>query len=165
MSAKRDIKIFIKSERYEVDASLFSEELSQDILYAVAERESAEPEKMQIKTEGTFTVTDDGKVQISYDESELTGMEGSSTVVSFDMREPDTVTMIRTGAVSTTLVFEKGKRHHCVYSTPYMPFEVCVRTLDVANGLGDGGKLSIDYIVEIRGARAERTKFSMRIMD
>ena len=165
MSAKRDIRIFIKSERYEVDASLFSEELEQDAVRMFPERDSAEPEKMQIKTEGAFTVTDDGKVQISYDETELTGMKGSSTVVSFDMKEPNTVSMIRTGAVSTTLVFEKGKRHHCVYSTPYMPFEVCVRTLDVVNALVDGGKLSIDYIVEIRGARAERTKFSMRIMD
>lgn len=165
MSAKRDIRIFINSVRYEVEASLFSEDTAQDMLFASTEGDASEPESMQIKTVGTFTVTDSDRAEIAYDETELTGMEGSSTVVSYDMREPNTVTMLRTGAVSTTLVFEKGKRHHCVYSTPYMPFEVCVRTLDVKNELADGGTLSIDYIVEIRGARAERTKFSMRIMD
>ena len=37
MSAKRDIRIFIKSERYEVDASLFSEELSQDMSVLTAD--------------------------------------------------------------------------------------------------------------------------------
>ena len=123
-----------------------------------------EPEKMQIKTEGKFSI-DGTRAQLCYDESDLTGMEGSQTCVSFDMREPQIVTMIRTGAVSTTLVFERGKRHHCMYNTPYMPFEVCVHTLQVRNGIADGGLLELDYIVEIRGARAERTKFSMRIMD
>ena len=46
-----------------------------------------------------------------------------------------------------------------------MTFEVCVHTLDIKNEIADKGTVSIDYIVEIRGARAERTKFSMRIMD
>ena len=46
-----------------------------------------------------------------------------------------------------------------------MTFEVCVHTLDVKNELTEKGNISIDYIVEIRGARAERNKFSMKIMD
>ena len=46
-----------------------------------------------------------------------------------------------------------------------MPFEVCVRTLDVKNELAQKGTLFIDYIVEIRGARAERTRFSMTVME
>jgi uncharacterized beta-barrel protein YwiB (DUF1934 family) len=163
MSAARDIRIFIESERYEVEASIFSQDTENDE-WVIAPDADPEPEKMQIKTVGTFTV-DGTRAQICYDESDLTGMEGSQTCVSFDMREPQIVSMIRTGAVSTTLVFEGGKRHHCIYNTPYMPFEVCVHTLKVNNGIADGGLLELDYLVEIRGARAERTKFSMRIMD
>ena len=74
------------------------------------------------------------------------------------------VSMIREGAVSTVLVFEEGKRHHCIYNTPIMPFEVCVHTMKVENKLVDEGWLDLDYIVEIRGAQAERTKFRMEIL-
>ncbi len=167
MSAEKDIRIHIDSVRYEVEASLFSQEAGEDEseigLFEVNEG-GDEPEKMEIKTVGRYSVAD-GRAEISYDETELTGMEGARTLVSFSLNSPEIVTMLRTGSVTTALVFEKGKRHHCVYNTPYMTFEVCVHTLDVKNDIEKNGSVSIDYIVEIRGARAERTKFSMRIMD
>ena len=72
--------------------------------------------------------------------------------------------MLRDGAVSTVLVFESGKRHHCIYQTPFMPIEVCVHTLKVENRLLEEGYLNLDYIIEIRGARAERTKFRMELL-
>ena len=162
---EKDIKIYIDSTRYEVEASLFSGESDEDELLQIIENAAApEPEKMEIKTLGRL-VSDSFKTEISYDETEITGMQGSSTVIFFDKKDIGTVTMMRTGQVSTALVFEKGPRHHCVYSTPYMPFEVCVHTLDIKNHLDSEGSLDIDYIVEIRGARAERTKFSMRISE
>ncbi len=165
MAAARDIRIYINSVRYEVEASLFSDDDSEALLELFdCEAGDPEPERTQIKTVGTFTV-DGERAEIAFDETELTGMEGSKTSVSFDMSQPGVVTMLRTGSVSTALVFEKGKRHHCVYNTPYMTFEVCVHTLDIQNSIAEKGTVNIDYIVEIRGARAERTKFSMRIMD
>jgi uncharacterized beta-barrel protein YwiB (DUF1934 family) len=162
MLAEKEIRIFIHSVRYEVEASLFTD-ADDDIIEMPADGET-EPEKMQIKTVGKYTVDGD-RLRISYQESEVTGMEGSETEISFDMRDTGVVTMSRTGVVSTALIFESGKRHHCVYQTPYMPFEVCVKTLNVKNNIGDNGCLELDYIVEIRGAKAERTTFSMRIMD
>ena len=74
------------------------------------------------------------------------------------------VSMIREGVVSTALVFEAGKRHHCLYQTPFMPFEVCVYTKKVENRLLDEGYLELDYMIEIRGARAERTQFRMELL-
>ena len=163
--AERNIRIFINSVRYEVEASLFSEGESEELLeFFDCEEGDPEPEKTQIKSLGVFKI-DGNMAEVSFEETALTGMEGSRTAVSFDMRSPEIVTMLRTGSVSTALVFEKGKRHHCVYNTPYMTFEVCVHTLDIKNEIAEKGTVSIDYIVEIRGARAERTKFSMRIMD
>ena len=74
------------------------------------------------------------------------------------------VSMLRDGTVSTALTFERGKRHHCIYNTPIMPFEICVRTLKVENNILDNGKLALDYIIEIRGAKAERTKFELEVI-
>ncbi len=161
---EKEVRIHIISTNYEVEASLFSleedEAISEEDISAMLE-----PEKTEIKTFGTFSVTESGRAEIAYEESEATGMSGSKTVVSFDISHPEIVTMTRTGTVSTTLVFEKNKRHHCVYNTPYMPFEVCVKSVNVNNTVMLAGTLELDYFVEIRGARAERTKFFMKIMD
>ena len=162
---EKEIKIRIESITYEVEASLFGVDETGDEQFEISDVEVApEPDRIEIKTFGTFKIDGD-RAEISYEESEATGMEGSLTSVSFDMREAGLVTMARTGVVSTALVFEKGKRHHCIYKTPFMPFEICVNTLNVRNRIAEAGTLELDYIIEIRGAKAERTKFSMKIMD
>jgi hypothetical protein len=45
-----------------------------------------------------------------------------------------------------------------------MPFEICVKTIKVVNRLSINGSLELDYIIEIRGAKAERTKFYMQVL-
>ena len=160
---KKDVRIKIHSELYDVDASLFSVD-DIDVDNLPISEESPEPEILDINSLGTYL--DDGeRISISYSESEATGMEGSMTTVTFLKSDPAIVSMIREGMVSTTLVFENGKRHHCLYKTPFMPFEICVRTINVANALIRGASLSLDYVIEIRGAKAERTKFSMQILN
>lgn len=160
---KKDIRIKIHSELYDVDASLFSDE-EMDFSNIPISEESPEPEIFDMNSVGRY-IDDGERISISYNESEATGMEGSVTTVTFLRSDPTIVSMIREGAVSTTLVFENGKRHHCIYKTPIMPFEICVRTLKVDNALLGVGLLTIDYIVELRGAKAERTKFTMQILN
>jgi len=156
-----DVRIKILSEHYEDEASLFDDEDREDARDD-GEELCVEPEIMEINSLGT--VSDDGeRVSISYEESEATGMSGSTTTLSYLHASPEVVTMTRTGIVSATLVFEEGKRHHCIYKTPFMPFEVCVHTTKVVNKPLEG-TVELDYIVEIRGAKAERTKFKMQIL-
>ena len=159
---KKEIRIKIHSELYEIDASLFAnDDIDTDNIPMSAEE--PEPQILDINSLGKYT--DDGeRISISYDESEATGMEGSTTTISFLKNDPLIVSMTRTGLVSATLVFEEGKRYHCIYKTPFMPFEICTRTIKVENLLMLSGTLSLDYIVEIRGAKAERTKFSCKIL-
>lgn len=160
---KKEIRIKIHSELYEIDASLFSDDEIDTDNIPVSE-ESPEPEIMDINSFGNY-VDDGERISISYNESEATGMEDSLTTVTFLKSDPSVVSMIRSGLVSTTLVFEEGKRHHCMYKTPFMPFEVCIRTIKVDNTIIGFGSLSLDYIVEIRGAKAERTRFSFQILN
>jgi len=160
--SEREIRIKLRSVIYEVEASLFSEE--EPFFFDEGDSVDIEPDEIEISSVGKKRVGD-GRIEIFYDESEVTGMEGSSTSISFDSSDKGIVTMIRTGGVSTAFVFEEGRRHHCVYKTPYMPFEICVNTLSVDNRIEENGELFIDYIIEIRGAKAERTKFSMKILD
>ena len=163
MAAFEDTRIKIHSELYEVEASLFTDEVPDEEFFVSPEDSKVEADVMEINTMGRLS--DDGeRVTASYEETEATGMEGSGTSVSFLKKDPSIVTMTRDGVVSATLVFEEGKRHHCIYKTPFMPFEVCVCTKKVVNRIMEDGTLELDYIVEIRGAKAERTKFKMQLL-
>ena len=164
--SKKDIRMKIKSVRFEMPELLFAQAVSEaaeempEIKITEEMLSVAEGDEMEINTDGKLDKSD-GRIEFSYDESELTGMEGSKTAISYAVADPSIVTMMRSGSVSTSLVFEQGKRHRCVYKTPYMPFEVCVHTLKVDNKLDTEKTLYIDYIIEIRGAKAERTKLKM----
>lgn len=128
-------------------------------------------EKIEIYSEGVLTVTSDGSfsetpsqtVSISYDETELTGMEGATSTVTYRTADPGLVTMLRTGTVNTAMTFKAHHRAICTYDTPYMPLQVGIHALTVDNRLDTDGELTLDYIIEIRGARAERCTMTMKI--
>ncbi|MBQ6893057.1 MAG: DUF1934 domain-containing protein [Clostridia bacterium] len=112
------------------------------------------------------TVADKGaRIEIEYEESEITGMEGSKTKVFFDKSNPSLVSILREGAVSTALVFEEGRRHLCIYETPYFPIELCVDTLSLENSLSyNGGSMKAEYLVEMNGVLAEKTIITISIL-
>lgn len=119
---------------------------------------------IEIYTEGRLRTTAE-RVSLTYEETEITGMAGAKTVVSFLKSQPELVTMTRTGEVNTALVFEPKKRHICCYKTPYMPFELCVRTVALDNRIESDGELVLEYVIEIRGATAEHNKLFMKIFE
>lgn len=166
---KKNIRIKLTSIREATNDRFFGQMLGDDVEeFDEFEEEipdEQEPEgPIEMFSEGELYITDE-RVIIAYDESELTGMEGSHTQVRFERNQEGLVTMMRSGNVSTILVFEKGKRHICTYQTPYMPFEICVFTKEVKNTLFENGVIELDYIVEIRGAQAERTQFKIEVFD
>ncbi len=130
-------------------------------------------ERIDLITEGIMTVTPDGgftdeptyTVAISYDETELTGMEGARSTVTYRTSDRGLVTMIRSGMVSTAMTFKAHHRAICTYDTPYMPFSIGIHALTVDNRLDTDGELKLDYIIEIRGARAERCEMTMRVTE
>ena len=167
---KRDVMIDILTSRREMNLSLFDED---------AETEQAEegmpsleelfknvtgelPEPTEMLMEGKL-LTSTYRVELVYAESELTGMQGSMTAIGFDRANPNLVSMMRTGPVRTAMTFEEGKRHICLYNTPFSEFEVCVRTLKVNNRLLEENRLELDYLIEIHGAQAEHCKMTVTI--
>lgn len=164
---KRDIRIKIQSSLYEVEESLFSfdpEESDKNIFDEENLAKAVEPEVLSINTVGVLS--DDGeRISVSYTEPDGSGMDGAQTTISFLKAEPGVVTMSRTGLFAVTFVFEASKRYQCLYNTPYAPFSVCIHTKEVQNGIESySHDLWLDYVVEIRGAAAERTKFKMQIL-
>lgn len=164
---KKNINIRLISEREASDECFFDSLLYGDVddePFDGEEREKSERGPIEMFTEGELYVSDE-RVIIAYEETELTGMEGSQTQVRFERSDPELVVMMRNGSVNTVLVFEEGKRHICTYQTEYMPFEICVFTRSVRNAILSDGVLELDYTVEIRGAQAERTHFRIEISE
>ena len=130
-------------------------------------------EKIDLITEGILTITPDKgfteepsyTVSIGYDETELTGMAGARSTITYRTADRGLVTMLRTGMVSTALTFKAHHRAICTYDTPYMPFSIGIHALTVDNRLDTAGELPLDYSIEIRGARAERCEMTMRIVE
>ena len=164
-------RIFLRSERFGVAAQLFEDMLAGmteadafvEGVFDPLQTDDDEPQDLEMYSDARLRLTDD-MFSLSYEETALTGMEGTSSQLSFIRSQPHLLTMIRSGSVSTALVFEPGKRHFCTYKTPYMPFEICVHTIKVDNRLLDAeGTLDLDYVVEIRGAQAERCRLHLEL--
>ena len=130
-------------------------------------------EKIELFTEGLMTVTPDAgftetpsyTVAVTYDETELTGMAGARSTVTYRTADRGLVSMIRSGLVSTAMTFKAHHRAICTYETPYMPFSIGIHALTVDNRLDTEGLLKLDYIIEIKGARAERCEMEMKIRE
>ena len=130
-------------------------------------------EKIELFTEGLMTIVPDMAyteepsytVSVKYDETELTGMAGATSTVTYRTCDRGLVSMIRTGLVSTAMTFKAHHRAICTYETPYMPFSIGIHALTVDNRLDTEGILKLDYIIEIKGARAERCEMVMKVQE
>ncbi len=121
-------------------------------------------DRIEFTTEAYLTASD-GRITVDYEDREIfEGVDEASSALVFDESNRGLVTLIRKGTVSSALVFEQGKRHLCIYRTPYAPFEFCIRTETVKNRLSEeGGTLFVDYYTEVHGVVAEHTKLHFTV--
>ena len=126
------------------------------------EYEDAEPDVVELVTRAHMT-RDSGRCTLSYQESELTGLEGTWTTIHV---EGNQVTLIREGEFNTQMVFQGGRRHLSVYNTPYGAMEIGVNTRHLLAELTDqGGDIEVDYSVEVDHALAGRNIFLINVRE
>lgn len=126
--------------------------------------ESAEPQTVELVTEAVMKSAG-GRTELSYDESELSGLEGTETRLVFDAAQPDVVTMMRSGSVGVTMIFCPGLRHSCRYSNPLIPFDMTLMTHSLDNRLLTDGILELDYTTELPGSNQARTRLSLSLRE
>ena len=171
------------SSAEEMLMGIFSDDLTDDYFVKPADpavtrakatgQETDAIEKIELFTEGLMTITPDAAftetpsdtIAVTYDETELTGMAGARSTITYRTADRGLVSMIRSGPVSTAMTFKAHHRAICTYETPYMPFSIGIHALTVDNRLDTEGILKLDYIIEIKGARAERCEMEMKIQE
>ncbi len=122
--------------------------------------ENAEEDSIELVTSGTLSRNETG-YQLSYMESELTGLEGTTTTFQV---EKDRVTLVRLGEINSQMVFEEGQKHISMYETPYGSMTVGVAAHRVHSNLDEtGGSIEINYALEIDHAIAGVNYFHIHV--
>ena len=121
-----------------------------------------DPDVIELVTQGRLT-RDGESYTLSYQESELTGLEGTMTTIQVDGEQ---VTLMRVGEFTSQMVFQEGRRHLSMYNTPYGALAIGVNTRHLLAELNDqGGDIEIDYSIEIDHALAGRSVFQIKIKE
>ena len=119
-----------------------------------------EPEVIELVTEGTMEFTDGGW-DISYQESDLTGLQGVTTTFRV---VPEKVTLTRTGPLRSTMEFCVGQSHDSLYEMDFGALMITVTTrylfFDI---MPDGGCIDLTYDVEIENSEAGRVDYHLDI--
>ena len=110
-----------------------------------------EPEIIELLTDGTMEFRNGGW-DISYEESELTGLAGVTTTFRV---EPDKVTLTRKGPLSSTMVFQQNVVHESLYQMPFGALMLSVKATRVFfDVVPDGGVIDLSYDISIENSEA-----------
>lgn len=117
-------------------------------------------EEMDFTTDGSY-LFDDGGCELSYVESEVTGLTGTVTKMSL---KDNTITVNREGTITSQMTFREGKKDSFLYNTPYGTATMGIDTRRIQTDLRpDGGEIIIDYVVNMQHLVAMRNKFIVNI--
>lgn len=130
-------------------------------IHATQHFEGCEEEQIDLMTRARL-YSRNGKFYIAYDESELTGLEGTRTTVKMDGAA---VTMIRTGTYPSEMLFLENQRHVGLYQTGFgAAMTISTHTSRIYNTIGpEGGTLSLDYTIEVDNNLAGAHHFEMLV--
>ena len=119
-----------------------------------------EPDVIELVTDGTLEFRDGGW-DISYEESELTGLAGVTTTFRV---EPDKVILNRTGRLRSQMIFELNVRHDSLYQMEFgtMLMTVCAQSIffDITP---EGGMIDLAYTLDIEHTQAGMVDYHLDI--
>ena len=137
--------------------------MKQNVVLSIEGRQSydgQEPDVIELVTEGTMELRNGGW-DISYEETELTGMAGVTTTFRV---EPGTVTLRRTGKLRSEMVFQQGVRHESLYQLDFGALLMAVTAKQVYFDIvPDGGVIDIVYSIEIENSAAGLVDYHLDI--
>lgn len=123
--------------------------------------EGMEPDSIELMTEGTLTSMGEEGLLLSYQETELTGLEGTTT--TFEIRGPRVI-LSRTGSVNSQMVFEEGQQHTCLYETPFGDLAIDIQTSRLRHSLTEaGGLMDLRYSISVDHSVTGRNAFKIRV--
>ena len=119
-----------------------------------------EPEIIELTTEGTMERQKE-VWELSYEESDLTGLAGVTTAFRVG---PRGVVLKRTGKIQNQMIFMEGRRHESLYQIDIGALMIAVRATSVKSALSDqGGTVDIIYNIEIEDTAMGTMEYHLTI--
>lgn len=117
-------------------------------------------ELIEVVTPGEFYITEDG-FRAEYEESKLSGMEGTHTTIVIRENSFD---LIREGSTETKMEFKPRELSTSLYKTPYGVLEMDVDTLKLTLDVDEnGGNIHTLYTLSVEGQEAVKTNLTIDI--
>lgn len=121
-----------------------------------------EVDTFELTTAGKYT-KQNGKYLVSYEGSEITGYDNTTTTLKI---QDNFVSMIRFGKTmgSSQMIFEENKQYTGVYRTPHGNMSVDVYTNEMEVNVDDeGGEVMLDYFVQLNSCQPVRNNLRVKI--
>ena len=119
-----------------------------------------EPEIIELTTEGTMERQKE-VWELSYEESDLTGLAGVTTAFRVG---PRGVVLKRTGKIQNQMIFMEGRRHESLYQIDIGALMITVKATSVKSALTDqGGTVDILYNIEIEDTAMGTMEYHLTI--
>ena len=137
--------------------------MKQPVVLSVRGRQSypgQEPDELELVTDGYLEKTETGWI-LEYQESELTGMEGVTTVFQIEDKK---ITLSRTGKLNSQMVFQEGKHHDSLYQVEFGTLMITVCASKVDYKLSEtGGVIDLVYTIEVEQSAAGTIDYHLEI--
>ena len=119
-----------------------------------------EPDVIELVTEGTMEFCDGGW-DISYEESDLTGLSGVTT--NFRV-EQGKIILTRSGKLSSEMVFQEGVTHSSLYQMEFGALMITVCATRLFAQLGEGfGMIDLVYSIDIEQSATGTVDYHLEI--
>ena len=137
--------------------------MKQRVMLSITGRQAyqdQEPDSIELVTEGVMELRDGGW-DIRYEESDLTGMAGVTTVFRV---EPGKIVLTRTGRLNSQMVFQEGKAYDCLYQMELgtLMMRICAKQV-LFHITPEGGFVDLVYGIEIENTQAGEIDYHLDI--
>ena len=124
--------------------------------------EQEDEDRLEFTTDGYYYY-EDGVGCLSYEESDVTGLEGTRTSM---IVMPDQVVVDRDGLITSRMIFKEGSKSNFLYETPYGNATMGIDTRKIRHSMDEnGGRVEIDYVLNVEHAVVTRNKFQITVKE
>lgn len=130
------------------------------VITILSKQRDSKESGIEVVSPGEFYKAD-GCYYAVYDETELSGMEGTTTTLEIS---PENFLLTRVGTTTGDMKFARGSKEITMYNTPYGALELKIDTKDLEVAVDDnGGEVLINYDVMVAGQKPQGTTLKVNI--
>ena len=123
---------------------------------------SGQKDAVELVTAGKYAF-ENGESRFTYEESDLTGLEGTRTTFTIS---PMGVVLRREGSTNSEMVFREGRKDFFLYETPFGSATMGVDTRRIDARLDEhGGTMELDYAVDFNHTPMGRNQFKINVRE